>query len=88
MTDAPIQIRNPEVVRAIRALAERAGRPMTEAVARAVNAALDRHRASDQDRYRRRLEAIREVSRKFRTLPVVGPRLTDDDLYAEQGMPR
>ena len=88
MTDAPVQIRNPEVVRAIRALAARTGRPLTEAVAQAVTAALNHHQASDQDGYRRRLDAIREVSRKFRDLPVVGPRLTDDDLYDEEGMPK
>ena len=88
MNDAQIQIRNPEVVRAIRVLAARTGRPLTEAVARAVEAALARCQASDQDGYRRRLDAIQDISRKFRDLPVVGPRLTDDDLYDEDGLPR
>jgi hypothetical protein len=87
MNEAPIQIRNPEVVRAIRTLAERTGRPMTEAVAQAVNAALDRQQTNEHDEYLRRLAAIRAASRKFRDLPVVGPRLTDDDFYDEDGMP-
>ena len=88
MNGAPIQIRNPEVVRAIRVLAARTGRPLTEAVAHAVDAALAHHEASDRDGYRRRLDVIRDVSRKFKDLPVVGPRLTDDDLYDEEGMPK
>ena len=42
MNDAPIQIRNPEVAKAIRALARKRGLPITEAVSEAVNAELTR----------------------------------------------
>jgi hypothetical protein len=88
MTDAPIQIRNPDVVRDIRDLAQRTGRPITEAVGAAVRAALSHERAQDQAEYTQRLAAIRDISRQIRDLPVVGPPLTDDDLYDANGLPK
>jgi hypothetical protein len=88
MTDAPIQIRKPSVVRAIRDLAERTGQPITEAVGAAVDAALAKESVRDEAEYERRLAAIQEISRSFRELPIVGPILTDDDLYDEEGLPK
>jgi hypothetical protein len=35
-----------------------------------------------------RLDRIREIVEHFRSLPTVGPPLTDEDLYDEDGMPR
>lgn len=88
MTDALIQIRNPEVVRDIRALAERMGLPLTDAVADAVRRRLAEENAkappSPGDRKRR----VRELVTAFRSLPKVGPALTDNDLYDENGFPR
>lgn len=88
MNDTPIQIRNPEVVRAIRALARQTGRPITATVAQAVDAELRRRQVVEDSAYRRRRRAIREAAEAFRNLPVIGPLLTDDDLYDEDGMPR
>lgn len=88
MNDAPIQIRNPEVVRAIRALARKTGQPITEAVGVAVNAELRRQKVKRDAEFERRLKAIHEAAEKFRGLPIVGPLLTDDDLYDEDGMPK
>ena len=88
MNDTPIQIRNPEAVRAIRALARRTGRPITVAVADAVKAELGRYANARDEGYGQRLAAIQEISRRFRELPVVGPELTDEDFYDEDGMPR
>ena len=88
MNDAPIQIRNPEVVRAIRQLARHTGRPITQVVAEAVNAQMQRvGKVSPQERDRK-LRAIREAVARFHDLPVVGPLLTDEDLYDEDGLPR
>jgi len=88
MKDAPIQIRKPEVVRAIRELAEGSGQPITEAVANAVREALQRRAAADEAEYQQRLAAIRDAVKRFNELPIVGPLLTDDDLYDEDGLPR
>lgn len=88
MNDAPIQIRNPEVVRAIRALAEKTGRPITEAVAGAVRAELKRRDAVSETEFQRRLRAIDEAVERFHGLPIVGPLLTDEDLYDADGLPK
>jgi hypothetical protein len=88
MNDAPIQIRNPEVTRAIRELAEQSGRPITEAVGDAVKEALSRRRAKREQGYQSRLAAIDAVVEKIRRLPRVGPMLTDDDFYDEDGLPK
>jgi hypothetical protein len=88
MDSSPIQIRNPIVVRAIRDLAKLTGQPITEAVGEAVRAALSKDEVSKRAEYERRLAAIQEISRQIRELPIVGPKLTDDDLYDEEGMPR
>jgi len=88
MNDAPIQIRNPEVVRAIRALAEKTGKPITATVAEAVDAALQRQDVVDDREVQQRLRAIHEAVERFHALPVIGPTLTDDDLYDEDGFPK
>jgi hypothetical protein len=88
MNDVPIQIRNPEVVRAIRALATESGQPITQAVAGAVAAELQRRRSARDEDQARRLAAIRQIVKQFQKLPIVGPGLTDEDLYDEDGLPR
>ncbi len=79
MNDAPIQIRNPDVVRSIRALAEKTGKPITEAVAEAVRAELQRRDAVDQLEFKRRLRAIDEAVERFHALPVLGRSLDVDE---------
>ena len=88
MTGAPIQIRNPDVVRDIRALAERLGLPMTEVVADAVRRRLQEElgRASDAQAAARR--CVADVLARIDALAVTGPVLTDDDLYGPDGLPR
>jgi hypothetical protein len=88
MNDAPIQIRNPDVTRAIRALAEQKGQPITDVVAEAVNTELQRLEAGREAEVRRRLALIEDAVARFNALPAVGPLLTDDDLYDEDGFPR
>jgi hypothetical protein len=88
MTDAPIQIRNPEVVRTIRALADRLGLTITEVVADAVRRRLELETAENEqartERGRRALDVIARID----ALPRRGELLTDDDLYDADGFPR
>jgi hypothetical protein len=88
MTEAPIQIRNPDVVRDIRALAELTGTPLTDAVANAVRARLDQIRAAKEARIADKIRKVDEIVRRFNALPVTGPLLTDVDLYDEDGLPK
>ena len=82
----PVQIRNEEAVRYIRELAALKGKPITEAVTDAVKAELDRaRRVSDLDARRRE---VRRLVEEFNALPRVGPMLTDDDLYGDDGLPK
>ena len=88
MNDTPIQIRNPEITRVIRELAAASGQSITEIVGEVFLAEQARRQASRGQDYETRLAAIREISRRFRNLPVVGPTLTDEDFYDEDGLPR
>jgi hypothetical protein len=88
MNDAPIQIRNLKVVRAIRELASDSGQSISDAVGEVVLAELARRRSAQDETFESRLAASREIRRRFRELPVVGPTLTDDDFYDEDGLPR
>ncbi len=82
----PVQIRNEEAVRYIRELAALKGKPITEAVTEAVKAELERARRGTDIEVRRR--EVRRLVAEFNALPRVGPMLTDDDLYGEDGLPK
>jgi hypothetical protein len=82
----PIQIRKEDVVRDIRELANLTHRPITETVAAAVKSELDRARRRQSHEQRER--DIDRLLAEFRALPKVGPPLTDDDLYDENGFPK
>lgn len=84
--NAPIQIRRDDVVQDIRELANLTDQPITEAVAVAVKAELTRARARHGLEARR--QAVDEILRRVRELPVVGPVLTDADFYDEDGLPK
>ncbi len=87
MTEAPIQIRNPDVVRDIRALADKLGLPMTDVVADAVRRRLaeemDKARALQSDRKQRALDVLARID----VLPKRGVAITDADLYGADGLP-
>jgi hypothetical protein len=88
MTDAPIQIRNPEVVRDIRALAERLGLSMTDVVADAVRRLLAEEDARDGAARHARATWLAEVLAAIDALPHDGRPLSDDEIYDESGLPR
>jgi hypothetical protein len=83
----PVQIRNGEVAREIRELADLMGRPITAALGAVVHNELVRlkRRMSSADERDRRIDAILE---RVRNLPRTGETLTDDDLYDEGGFPK
>ncbi|MFZ4685967.1 MAG: type II toxin-antitoxin system VapB family antitoxin [Hyphomonadaceae bacterium] len=88
MTGMPIQIRNPDVVRDIRALAERLGLPMTEVVADAVRRRLQEELGKASDAQAAAQRRVADVLARIDALAVTGPVLTDDDLYGPDGLPR
>lgn len=89
MNVAPVQIRDPETVRAIRELARRRGVPLTAAVASAVRNELARTTTLTEAQIEAKRRAGRQVLEEIWALPRTGePPLTDDDLYDEYGLPK
>ncbi len=88
MTDAPIQIRNPDVVRDIRALADRLGLPMTDVVADAVRRRLAEEMAKASEVQGAAQRRVADVLARIDALAITGPKLTDNDLYGPDGLPR
>ena len=88
MKSAPIQIRNEAVVRDIRELSALTGKPITEAVAEAVHLQLEREKRAKAAGIEQKVEDVLRIAEEFRRLPKVGPMLTDDDLYDDDGLPK
>jgi hypothetical protein len=88
MNEAPIQIRNPEVFRDIRALAELKGMALTDVMADAVRRELDEARATKQVKATERMRRVEATLARFDAIPNTGPLLRDDDLYDENGLPK
>lgn len=84
----PIQIRRPEVVEDARALAALTRVSITEAVGNAIKAQLAIERVKANARLsKRRIHAERALA-ELRRLPVIGPDLSDRDLYDSEGLPK
>ncbi len=84
----PIQIKRADVTEDIRSLAALTGLSITDAIGNAVRAQLAVERVNASTKLsKRRLQADRVLAR-LRRLPVVGPDLTDSDLYDEDGLPK
>jgi hypothetical protein len=77
-----IVIENPDVIRDIQRLAERTGKPASEAVADAVRAQLGGATEEPLD------AELAALLAEIDALPKLGAPLTDEDLYDEDGMPR
>lgn len=77
-----LNIKDPEVYRLAKELAERRHTSMTGVVRQALERALETERRASSDRVRRMMEiAERSAARPE-------PFLTDDDLYDEMGLPK
>jgi len=85
---SPIQIKKPDVVRDIRLLAELLHQPITEVVAEAVRAKLGEAQRAREADIAERLRQVAEIHKRVAALPVIGPLLTDEDLYDEHGLPK
>ena len=86
--NAPVQIRKPEVAERLRELARLEGKSITDLVEEMVRER-DRQFANRREtEIQRKLAAAEETVRRFQALPIIGPLLTDDDLYDEDGLPK
>ncbi|MFO1012551.1 MAG: type II toxin-antitoxin system VapB family antitoxin [Caulobacteraceae bacterium] len=88
MSDAPIQIRKPEVIRDIRELAEATGQAFTDVVGDAVRHELERRRAEREQTKAERRAKSDAIRARARALPRIRPPLTDADLYDDDGFPK
>jgi antitoxin VapB len=79
-----LNLKDPEVYRLARELAERRGTSMTAAVRAALAEAVEREPAH---RGRATVDELRELARRVRDSGDE-PFLTDDDLYDDLGLPR
>jgi antitoxin VapB len=83
-----LNIRDPEVHRLARALADATGETMTKAVGTALAERLQRLTVVPAEERRRRVEALMEMGRRFAELPVEDPRPVDEILtFDENGLP-
>jgi hypothetical protein len=88
MTNSPIQIRNPDVVRDIRALSERLKLPITDAVADAVRRRLAEDDAGKARAKAEKAQRIAAALAAIDALEHAGPPLHDSDLYGPDGFPK
>ncbi len=83
-----ISIKNDEVERDIRRLAEITGKGVTEAVAEAVKAALARQRVGAENSEEERQGQIDDLLADLRSRTVADHREHGDMLYGNDGLPR
>ena len=79
-----IYLKDPEVDRLARELAQRERVSITEAVERALRERIGRLAAEREEKYRRTLKLIEEI----RALPVYDDRPLEETLYDEDGNPK
>jgi hypothetical protein len=85
---SPIQIKRPDVAEDIRLLADLMGVSITDAIGDAVRGRLAIERVKADAKLQKRRKALHSALLEIRSLPVIGPALTDDDLYDDDGMPK
>ncbi|WP_298744208.1 type II toxin-antitoxin system VapB family antitoxin [uncultured Brevundimonas sp.] len=86
--NAPVQIRKAEVVERLRRLANLEGKSITDLVDEMVRERDERLARVRDAEIERKMAQVREIVAHFQSLPIVGPLLTDDDLYDEDGLPK
>lgn len=86
--NAPVQIRKPEVVERLRELARLEGKSITDLVEDMVRERDERLASRREAEIEAKLAAVEEIVREFNALPILGPLLTDDDIYDENGLPK
>lgn len=86
--NAPVQIRKAETVERLRRLAALEGKSITDLVDEMVRERDARLVAAHEADIAERRRGVEEAVRRFNALPIVGPLLTDDDFYDEDGLPK
>lgn len=86
--NAPVQIRKSDTVERLRRLAALEGKTITELVDEMARERDERLTADRETQIQRKIAEVNEIVAHFQALPVVGPLLTDDDLYDEDGLPK
>ena len=86
--NAPVQIRKPEVAERLRELARLEGKSITDLVEDMVRERDERLVARREAEIETKLAAVEEIVAHFNSLPIIGPLLTDDDIYDEDGLPK
>ena len=84
----PIQIKRQDVTDDIRALADLTGVSITDAIQTAVRSQLAIERVKSNSKLSKRRLQSEKMLAELRRLPVVGPVLTDADLYDAEGLPK
>jgi hypothetical protein len=84
----PIQIKRPDVTEDIRTLATLMKTSITDAVASAVKNQISAERAKSEARFEERKARSMKILKELWALPIIGPLITDDDLYDEDGLPK
>ena len=84
----PLSIKDPDADRLARALAQRTGETLTEAVINALRERLERELRKDQS-IENLIEDVMEIGRRCAALPLLDPRRPDEILdYDNNGLPR
>lgn len=86
--NAPVQIRKAETVERLRRLAALEGVSITDLVDEMVRERDARLVAAREADIAERRRGVEEAVRRFHALPIVGPLLSDDDFYDEDGLPK
>jgi hypothetical protein len=86
--NAPVQIRKAETVERLRRLAAFEGKTITDLVDEMVRERDERLTTDREAEIQRKIAAVNKIVAHFQALPIVGPLLTDDDLYDEDGLPK
>lgn len=86
--NGPIQIKRPDVTENARALATLMGVSITDAIANAIQDKLEVEKSNADLIREAKRERARQAIRELQSLPIIGPTLTDDDLYDEEGLPK
>lgn len=86
--NAPVQIRKPDVAERLRSVARREGLSITDLVDQMIREREIRTEAVREADIQRKIAAAEAIVSHFQTLPIIGPLLTDDDFYDEDGLPK
>jgi len=83
-----LSIKNEEVERKVRRLAEATGLGVTEAIDEAVTEKLARVEKATEAEVQAKLKALDAIIEKYGPFPRLDQKAIDDELYDEHGLPR